>query len=498
MSNRLPIVLEHGESGWTTKPGSGGLVTALAPVLSNRGGLWIGWPGTTEVIPELRQVLEKASANAGYRLLPVVLDAREVELFYHHFANSALWPLFHDLPTRATYSAKAWDCYQSVNRRYAEVIVEETRADDYIWVHDYHLMMVAKELRAMEAPHRTGYFHHIPFPSLDIFLQLPWRSQILNALLEFDLVGFQSLRDRRNFLQCVRRLLPNIRTHGTGAVLTLTHAGREVRVGAFPISIDYDEFARRAADWPVTEGATWLRTALGGRTIILGVDRLDYTKGIPERLEAFRVALHRYPELRGSVIFIQVAVPSRELVPEYQLLKSQIERLVGEINGEFSEMDYVPIHYLYRSLSRDQLLTYYRAAHIALITPLKDGMNLVAKEYCAADVDQQGILILSDFAGATPQLHRWALTVNPHDVDGVADTIYRAFTMPPAERRYRMRRLRLSIRRNDIFRWVDHYLEAAMAKHLQDFPTLHDYVPPFDTEGESPGGDIVEDGHESG
>ena len=190
-----------------------------------------------------------------------------------------------------------------------------------------------------------------------------------------------------------------MRTRGSGAVLSLTHGDREVRVGTFPISIDYDEFARRAADWPVTEAATWLRDALGGRTIILGVDRLDYTKGIPERLEAFRTVLHRYPELRGSVIFIQVAVPSREHVPEYQLLKSQIDRLVGEINGEFSEMDYVPIHYLYRSLTRDQLLTYYRAAHVALITPLKDGMNLVAKEYCAANIDERGVLILSDFAG---------------------------------------------------------------------------------------------------
>lgn len=479
VSNRLPIVVESGKDGeWTARPGSGGLVTALAPVLKNRGGLWIGWPGVEGEVDAA--ALTEASRQAGYRLLAVPLSEAEVELYYRSFANAALWPLFHDLPGRTVYSAPGWQAYQEVNRRFAEVIQARTRTQDYVWVHDYHLLLVGRELRALEPRRKVGFFLHIPFPSLDIFLQLPWRSQILSALLEYDLVGFQTMRDRRNFLHCVKRLIPGIRTRGAGSVVSLQYGDREVRVGSFPISIDFDEFARQADEWPVASGAQWLRESLGDRTIILGVDRLDYTKGIPQRLEALRTALLRYPELRGGLVFIQVAVPSRADVPEYQVLKQQIDRMVGEINGEFTEMDWVPVHYLYRNLSRDQLLTYYRAARIALITPLKDGMNLVAKEYCAANVDLDGALILSDFAGAAGQLHRWALTVNPHDVGATADAIYRAYTMSVGERRYRMRRLRTSIRRHDIFHWVDSFLQAAVAKNLRDFPYLDDYIPPLD------------------
>jgi trehalose 6-phosphate synthase/phosphatase len=479
VSNRLPIVLGQDSEGLPeVKRGSGGLVTALAPVLRNRGGLWIGWAGVTgEVDPS---VLDQASREAGYRLHPVPLSTGEVDLYYGSFANAALWPLFHDLPGRTTYHPPAWEAYQDVNRRFAEVIAECSHPEDYVWVQDYHLLLAGRELRALGHPGKVGFFLHIPFPSLDMFLQLPWRAQILSGLLEYDLIGFQTVRDRRNFLHCVKRLVPGVRTaRGTGAVVSLSYGDREVRVGSFPISIDYQEFARQAGEWPVAEGSEWLREALGKRRIILGVDRLDYTKGIPQRLEAYRVALERYPQLRGGVVLVQVAVPSREDVPEYQQLKMEIERLVGEINGEYSEMDWIPIHYLYRSLSRDQLLTYYRAAHVALITPLRDGMNLVAKEYCAAHVDDDGVLILSDFAGAASQLHRWALTVNPHDTEGIADAIFRAVEMPQGERRYRMRRLRTSIRRNDIYNWVDGYLEAGVAKHLDDFPQVEDYIPPL-------------------
>jgi trehalose 6-phosphate synthase/phosphatase len=479
VSNRLPIVLSWDEGRPIVRPGSGGLVTALAPVLRNRGGLWIGWAGVDgEVDPAL---LDDASREAGYRLHPVPLTAEEVDLYYGSFANGALWPLFHDLPGRTTYHPPGWEAYQEVNRRFAEVIVECSRPDDYIWVHDYHLLLLGRELRAMEDHRRVGFFLHIPFPSLDMFLQLPWRAQILSGLLEYDLIGFQTMRDRRNFLHCVKRLIPGVRSRGSGSVISLTYGDREVRVGSFPISIDYQEFARQAGEWPVAEGSEWLRHAMGDRRLILGVDRLDYTKGIPQRLEAYRAALERYPQLRGSVVLIQVAVPSREAVTEYRHLKMEIERLVGEINGEYSEMDWIPVHYLYRSLSRDQLLTYYRAAQTALVTPLRDGMNLIAKEYCAAHVDDDGVLILSDFAGSASQLHRWALTVNPHDADSTADAIYRAVEMPAGERHYRMRRLRTSIRRNDIYHWVDGYLEAAVAKHLEDFPKVEDYVPPLDS-----------------
>ena len=470
--------MERREEGWTAKPGTGGLVTALAPVLKNRGGLWIGWPGVTGKVDQ--QALDDASLKAGYRLHPVELDEEEVEAFYRTIANGAIWPLFHGLPTLANYSHDAWDVYERVNERFADVIYGRTKQTDYVWVQDYHLMLVGRYLRALDPERRMGFFLHIPFPPLDIFLQIPWRAQILNALLDFDLIGFQTMRDRRNFLEAVRRVVPDVRTHGAGSVVSVEHLDREVRIGAFPISIDYHEFCQQAQDWPVGEGSRWLKHAFGGRCIILGIDRLDYTKGIPQRLEALRVALTRYPELRGGVTFIQIAVPSRTDVPEYRLLKEQIDRLVGDINGQFTEMDWTPIHYMYRSVSRDQLLTFYRAADIGLLTPLADGMNLVAKEYAAANVDENGVLILSDFAGAAAQLHRWAITVNPHNVLEVADAIYGAYKMAQGEKRYRMRRLRASIRRNDIFRWVDSFLEAAVARHLDDFPYHEDYVPPLE------------------
>ena len=227
VSNRLPVVLERRRGSWESKPGSGGLVTAMAPVLRNRGGVWIGWPGTTGGVKGLTKALTEASREVGYDLLPVFLTNEQVELFYHQFANSALWPLFHDQTTRATYSARAWESYEGVNRRYAEVIAQNTRPDDYIWVHDYHLMLVGRELRGLASPNRTGYFHHMPFPPLDIFLQLPWRSQILSALLDFDMVGFQSLRDRRNFVQCVRRLIPEVRSRAAGrSSRSATRTGR--------------------------------------------------------------------------------------------------------------------------------------------------------------------------------------------------------------------------------------------------------------------------------
>jgi trehalose 6-phosphate synthase/phosphatase len=479
VSNRLPIVLEWSGGKAVTRPGVGGLITALAPVLRDRGGVWIGWPGVGGELEDVEGPLAAASRTVGYQLVPVPLSLQEVELYYQRFANGCLWPLFHDLPTRAVYDPEAWQAYQEVNRRFAAVAMECTRPKDFLWVHDYHLLLMGRELRALGTAQRVGFFLHIPFPHLDIFLQLPWWAQVLNAMLEYDLIGFQTHRDRRNFVQCVKRLIPGARTRGSGTVFTLAIGEREVRVGTFPIGIDYQEFAHEAAAWPVAEAARYLRDGLGDRTLILGVDRLDYTKGIPARLEAFRTALRRYPEMRGNVTLIQVVVPSRTEVPEYRLLRSEIDRLVGEINGEFTEMDWAPIHYMYRSLSRDQLLAYYRAADIALVTPLKDGMNLVAKEYCASDVDEHGVLILSDFAGAAAQLHRWCLTVNPNDVDGVAEALMRAYGMPLGERRYRMRRLRLSVRRNDIYRWVDAFLLAGVAKHLDDFQPEEDYFPPF-------------------
>ena len=486
-SNRLPVTLARAEDGsWRIEPGSGGLVSALLPVLRDRGGIWVGWPGVNGEVEDIDALLDEATRKSGYQLRPVALSEDERRKFYHGFSNEVIWPLFHDLQSLCHFDPAYWRVYQSVNRRYAEVLRQNSLDDDFIWVHDYHLINVAMELRRLGAKVKTAFFLHTPFPPLDIFVKLPWRFQLLHALLEYDLIGFQTLRDQRNFIQCVRTLMRDVAVRGKGQLLTLRESDRDVRVGSFPIGIDFNAYVKRATTPEVTAKAAELRLLLPNRQLILGVDRLDYTKGILQRLEAFRNALTRYPELHNRVTLIQAVVPSREDIPQYHELKISIERLVGEINGQFTQPGgWVPIHYVFRHLDPPDLLAYYRAAEIALITPLKDGMNLVAKEYCACSIEEDCVLILSEFAGAAAQLQRGALLVNPYDIEGVADAIHRAYTMSTAERHTHMRRLRRAIRDQDIFWWVDSFLRAAIAKNLSAFPLPEDYIPRNDIGGMS-------------
>jgi trehalose 6-phosphate synthase/phosphatase len=479
VSNRLPIVISRGEDDKLhSRPGSGGLVTAIAPVLRNRGGLWIGWPGVLEEEGiNVQEILDEATKKEGYSFKPVLLSEEERRKFYYGFSNQILWPVFHDFQPRFIPDPASWISYQKVNRKFAEAIARNIDKDDYIWIHDYHLLTVARELRAMGVKHKIGFFLHVPFPDLDFFLKIPWRFEILDAMLQFDLIGFQTLRDRRNFVQCVRSLHRDIRVEGKGQVVTAHVGDREVRIGGFSISIDYNAFVERSGSKEVADQAWYIHEALPERELILGIDRLDYTKGITNRLEAFRYTLERFPELRQKVTFIQVVVPSREDIYEYQNLKREIERMVGEINGQFTISGWVPIHYIYRALDFTELLAYYRSAEIALITPLKDGMNLVSKEYCACSLEENCVLILSEFAGSAAQLQRGALLVNPYSVEEISSAIHQAFYMGSEERQKRMRMLRRVIRDSDIFWWVDSFLRAAFARNLDDFPLLEDYVP---------------------
>jgi len=473
VSNRLPLVFQKNADGqWSAETGSGGLVSALVPVLRNRGGTWIGWPGTDQADGELDGALATASAQAGYTLRPVALSAADVRDFYLGFSNEVIWPLFHDLPSLCNFEPAYWRSYQEVNRRYAQAIVAGgVEADDFVWVHDYQLMNVAFELRTLDCNARTGFFLHIPFPPPDLFLKLPWCKQIIAALLSFDLVGFQTLHDRRNFVQCVRALNSRVEVEGRGHLVSAQVGERRVRIGAFPISIDFTSYMRRAAAPEVAEKVAELRRLLPKRRLVLGIDRLDYTKGIPHRLRAFQQLMQRHPELRERISLIQVVVPSRVDIPSYGVLKTEIEQLVARINGEFGRPGgWVPVWYVYGSLSSLELLAYYRAADIALVTPLKDGMNLVAKEYCACSVESDCVLILSKFAGAAAQLGEGALLVNPFDIEAVADTLLQAYAMDPTERRARMRRLRHAIRRNDIYHWVNSFMKAAFASDLSAFP----------------------------
>lgn len=478
-SNRLPVVLTKAADGqWRIEPGAGGLINALAPVLRDRGGIWVGWPGVVEedMGEDVAQLLADVSGDSGYLLTPVVLTAHERDAFYLGFSNEIIWPLFHDLLSRCNFDPAYWTIYEQVNHKFAHAIAGQATPSDYIWVHDYHLMKVASALRVLGVTPRLGFFLHIPFPALDIFLKLPWRSQILRALLEYDLVGFQTIRDRHNFVQCVRTLLKEVTRRGKGQVITARIGDRELRLGNFPIGIDFREMAKRAATSTVSEKIQALRAAMPKRQIILGVDRLDYTKGIPQKLEAFRLALTRFPDLHGQVTLTQIVVPSRTAIPEYADLKAEIERLVGEIDGQWTQYGWVPIQYLFRPLDQLELLAYLRMAEIALITPLKDGMNLVAKEYCACSLEDS-VLILSEFAGAAAQLQKGALLVNPYDVVGTAEAIHQAWTMSQAARGARMPRLRRSTRDQDIFWWVASFIRAGSAPQLDGFPRLDDYIP---------------------
>ena len=478
-SNRLPCTFERQGGAWKIRPGSGGLVTAMSPVLRDRGGVWIGWHGAiTDDQQGLERLLASEGKRDGYELMPVSLTDEDKRAFYHGFANEIIWPLFHCLDERCNFDPHYWESYQRVNRKFAGVIrkVLEKRSS-HVWVHDYHLMMVGGELRQLGIDNPISFFLHTPFPPIDIFQKLPWRFAVLRGLLEYDLIGFQTPRDRTNFVRCVRTLLPDCQVGGRGQVQTVTTPTGKVRIGAFPISIDYADFERGAKSPAVSRGVQRLRQEYGQRKVLFGVDRLDYTKGVPYRLKAFRCLLRRFPDLRRNVTLVQVVVPSRREIPAYQSLREEIDELVGEINGEYTEMGWVPIHYIFRSLKRDELLAYYRAADAALVTPLIDGMNLVAKEYCACNVDRQGVLILSEFAGAAAELQKGALLVNPYDVEAVAESIRQALTMSKEERRERMNRLRQTIRRRDVFHWVETFLQASTPQSRDDLPPTDDYVP---------------------
>ena len=479
VSNRLPLVMEHKDGDWHVQPGSGGLVTALAPVLRNRGGMWIGWPGTVDPpTDDLRRAIDEAVSDLGYDLAPVFLDAEEKYWYYSVFSNQVLWPLFHDMTSRCRFEPRAWKVYTDVNRRFAETIANRLQPRDFLWIHDYHLMQVGRWLREMGADQRIGFFLHIPFPPVDIFMKLPWRRQILHDLLQFDLLGFQTQRDRRNFARAVAALLHDaVRVRTAGQRTSIDYENRHVMCGAFPIGIDYGDFAQGAADESVAESAWYLHENYPERQIFLGVDRLDYTKGIPEKLRAFRHMLRTHPEMCEKATLVQVTVPSRWDIPHYEELKHDIERLVGEINGQFTRPGWIPIHYYYRSLSRRELLAYYRTAEVLVVSSWKDGMNLVAKEYCACKEAEPGVLTLSEFTGAAAQLHKQALMFNPHDIAGMADTMHEALIMPEDERRQRMATLKRNVQKQSVFWWVDRYLQAALQRRLSDFPTISEFYP---------------------
>jgi trehalose 6-phosphate synthase len=448
VANRLPVdmdTLPDGTTEWRASPG--GLVTALAPMLRARGGAWVGWPGVADEAPEPFE-------DDGMSLHPVALSAQEVEDYYEGFSNGTLWPLYHDVVAPPEFHRHWWQAYVKVNERFADAVAEVADKGATVWVQDYQLQLLPAALRERRPDLHIGFFLHIPFPPTELFLQLPWRRQVLEGLLGADLVGFHTLGGARNF----RALAVRLTAAAPAERNQLTYHDRTIRVGAFPISIDAKSIDALARTDEVQQRAKSIRAELGDpEHVILGVDRLDYTKGINVRLRAFEELLEE--GRADDTVMIQIATPSRERVEHYQRLRADIEQAVGRINGDYSSVGNPVLHYLHQSLPRDQLVAFFAAADVMLVTPLRDGMNLVAKEYVASRVDSGGVLVLSEFTGAALEL-KDALLVNPHDIDGVKDAVRRGLSMSTAERGKRMRALRRQVLTHDVDRWAHAFLDA--------------------------------------
>ncbi len=456
IANRLPV--QHGEDGWQLSPG--GLVTALRPVMTDHSGAWVGWDGGTKGIPD---TLPDFSAQ----LRPVSLTAAQVRQYYHGFSNATLWPLLHDAIEKPRFERSWWNTYRQVNAAFADAAFAalDERPDALAWVHDYHLMLLPQLIRERRPSQPVGFFLHVPWPSPDIYARLPWRREILLGLLGADVVSFHTEHYRKNFVAACARLLGEDGVTVRGTMLALPD-GRLVSTTASPISIDAAEFTRHATQEATDRDIKELDQQFAGRTVLLGVDRLDYTKGIAERLLAFEMLLERCPEMRTTSAFLQVAVPSRDDVREYRNLRADVERHIGRINGRFTEPGQdVPVHYLYRGLPQQQLAAYYAVASALVITPLIDGMNLVAKEYVTVQQARQGSgrLVLSEFTGAADEL-REAIMCNPFDVEGLSHRIEHAIRLPASSGREAIEVMAERVRTHDVHRWVAEQLAVISSR----------------------------------
>jgi trehalose 6-phosphate synthase len=453
VANRLPVdqvTDPDGSTRWQRSPG--GLVTALEPFVAGRGGAWVGWSGSAGEAPEPFE-------SGGMSLIPVPLSEEEVDRYYEGMSNASLWPLYHDVVEKPEYHRTWWDTYVQVNKRFAERAAEVAAEGAIVWVHDYQLQLVPAMLRQQRPDLTIGFFLHIPFPPYELFTQLPWRSAIVEGLLGADLVGFQRPAAAANFVQLARRL-HDLPARGS----TIEYDGRTVTARAFPISIDVRSFEELAGRPDVVKRAEEIRAELGNpRKIILGVDRLDYTKGIVVRLNAFQELLEDGVVEVPDTVMVQVATPSRERVEHYVHMRETIEQQVGHINGVFGTLGGPAVHYINQSVPREELAALYRAADVMLVTPYRDGMNLVAKEYVAARSDLGGTLVLSEFAGAAAELKQ-AFLVNPHDITGVKNQLLRALRIEPAEAAKRMRAMRRHLARNDLEHWANSFFDALQAK----------------------------------
>jgi trehalose 6-phosphate synthase/phosphatase len=469
VSNRLPLSVKKTRDGrWRSEPTSGGLQSAMAPILKRRGGLWIGWPGYGPRVKDAgwTEQIARWKQELGYAAVDLPSDlARK---FYEGYANQTLWPLFHSFSTRFDYDAVLWAAYVTANRRFRDAVLEHLAPGDTIWIHDYHLMLLPRMLREVAPEARIGFFLHIPFPASELLRILPRRDEVLRGLLGADLVAFQTHADLQHFRASLLRLI------GLPSQMDrVLERGNSTRLEALPISIAPGEFTDLLdGDAATRKELAALRERFRGQRILLSVDRMDYTKGIPQRLRAFRKLLAGAPKLRGKVTLVQVAVPSRERIPEYERLRQEVSELVGEVNGEYGQTGWTPVVYIRRGIGRSELVALYAAADVGWVTPLRDGMNLVAKEYVACHRGADGALLLSEFAGAAAEMGE-AFLVNPYDEERTASVLERILDLSVEEREDRMATLYRRVQRNNVFRWADRFLQlldaasASRATHTE-------------------------------
>ncbi len=450
ISNRLPVKIEQENNELVYKASEGGLATGLNSVFKQGNNLWVGWPG---LAIEKSQEEEVHSNLIKQHMKPVFLSTEEIEDFYEGFSNETLWPNFHYFNQYTVYKEELWLAYQRVNQKFAEIVSEELEDDDTVWIHDYQLLLLPQLIRAISPNATIGFFLHIPFPSYESFRLLPWRRELLNGMLGADFLGFHTYDDMRHFLSSVNRLAGLGNSNGTIKV-----KNRLIKADALPMGIDYEKYAASAQDPETLAREARYRESIGTVKLILSIDRLDYSKGIPQRLRAFELFLSKYPDFKEKVSLFMVVVPSRDSVSKYKQLKEEIDLLVGRINGQFSKLNWTPIHYFYRSFPLPALSAFYRISDVALVSPMRDGMNLVCKEYVASRLDKKGVLILSEMAGASKELSD-AIIVNPNDIHQLVEAMHKALTMPEALQIESMTSMQKSLKRYNIHAWVKLFMD---------------------------------------
>ncbi|MFD2247329.1 bifunctional alpha,alpha-trehalose-phosphate synthase (UDP-forming)/trehalose-phosphatase [Pontibacter ruber] len=468
VSNRLPVKLQEKEGKLTYKPSEGGLATGLGSIYKEGDNIWIGWPGMVVEDAEKQQQIHEDLHKESMH--PVFLSEAEIKEFYEGFSNETLWPTFHYFSQYAIYDQNLWETYVEVNQKFCDEVVAQAGPEDTIWVHDYQLLLLPSMLREKLPDATIGFFLHIPFPSYEVFRLLPWRKEILEGMLGADLLGYHTYDDMRHFLSSVNRIIGHGSMHGW-----INTGSRSLLVDSFPMGIDYEKYATVAGSDEVKKRENIYRANFKNQKIILSIDRLDYSKGIPQRLKAFEMFLERYPEFHEKVTLVMLVVPSRDAVEKYKELKEEVDELVGRINGKYSHINWNPIQYFYRSYPLETLSAFYRMADVALVTPMRDGMNLVCKEYIASKLDQKGVLILSEMAGASKELSE-ALLINPNDINQLVESLHAALVMPEEEQVQHMRNMQVSLRRYNIHHWVSMFMDRLAYVKIKQLSLATSYL----------------------